>query len=131
MIELFISIKFEIFLIDTICLYILLAGVIWSVASPTRRIWPPPKKKSWQFIITWVLFYMVFGLNALLIFIDWDRWILLSPDRFLIAIPLIILGTMLFYWGVHTLGTKNTSGIKDEFITQGPYRYTRNNSWIT
>ncbi|MHA1439238.1 MAG: methyltransferase family protein [Promethearchaeota archaeon] len=130
MISILESIKTELFLIDLICLYILLIGVTWSVLFPKRRIWPPPKKALWQYILTWFLFYFVFFLNALLFFLDWDSWIILSPYRFFLAIPLIILGSMLVSWGIHTLGTKNTSGIKDQFITQGPYRYTRNPQYL-
>ena len=130
MIEFLISIKFEIYLVDTICLYILLFGITWSVLFPNRRIWPPPKKASWQYIIAWILFYTVFALNILLVFLDWDSWFFLDPLRFLIAVPIIILGVILVSWGVKTLGTKNTSGIKDQFITKGPYQYTRNPQYL-
>ena len=124
------SIKFELFLADLICLYILLIGVIWSVASPNKRIWPPPKKASWQFFVTWILFFIIFSLNFILLIIDWNSWMFTSTFRFFIAIPLIILGSMLFSWGIFTLGTKNTSGVKDKFIIQGPYRYTRNPQYL-
>lgn len=130
MIEFFRSIKIELFIIDLICLYILLIGITWSIIFPKKRIWPPPKKGSWQHLLTWLLFYIIFGLNAIFIIIDWDSWIFLSPLRFLIAIPLIILGIILFSWGIHSLGTKNTSGIKNEFITIGPYRFTRNPQYL-
>ncbi len=124
------TLKFVIFSIDLFCLYILLIGVIWSVLSPKRRIWPPPKKASWQYILTWFLFYMVFLLNFVLLLMDWNSWIFTESFRFFIAVPLIILGGMLFSWGIITLGTKNTSGIKDQFITNGPYRYTRNPQYL-
>ena len=122
--------KFVIFLIDLFCLYFLLIGVTWSVIFPKRRIWPPPKKTSWQYILTWLLFYLVFLLNFVLLLLDWNSWIFTESFRFFIAIPLIILGGMLVSWGIITLGTKNTSGIKDQFITKGPYRYTRNPQYL-
>jgi protein-S-isoprenylcysteine O-methyltransferase Ste14 len=50
--------------------------------------------------------------------------------RFLIGIPLIIIGTFLFSWGVKTLGIKNTSGIKERFIQSGPYQFTRNPQYL-
>jgi len=130
MINLLESIKFELFLVALVFLYILLIGVTWSVIFPKKRIWPPPKKASLQYIISWISFYIVFSLNFIFLFIDWDSWIFLSPFRFYIAIPLIILGSMLVTWGVITLGTKNTSGVKDRFIIKGPYRYTRNPQYL-
>ena len=130
MINLLESIKFELFLVDLVCLYILLIGITWSVSFPKRRIWPSPKKASWQYFITWLLFYIIFSLNFILVFVDWNSWIFSNPFRFLIAIPLIILGSLLVSCGISTLGTKNTSGIKKQFITLGPYRYTRNPQYL-
>jgi protein-S-isoprenylcysteine O-methyltransferase Ste14 len=108
MINLLESIKFELFLVDLVCLYILLIGITWSISFPKRRIWPPPKKASWQYFITWVLFYIVFSLNFILVFVDWNSWIFSNPFRFLIAIPLIILGSLLVSCGISTLGTSYT-----------------------
>ncbi len=119
-----------VFSIDIVVLFILLIGAAWSVAAPNTRIWPPPGKKSWQYLITWILFYLVFGLNTLLIFFDWNTWIFNSPLRFVLGIPLIIIGTLLFSWGIRTLGTINTSGVSDGFINTGPYQFTRNPQYL-
>lgn len=124
------NIKFVLFLVDLVCLYILLIGSSWSVFFPKKRIWPPPKKASWQYFITWILFYIVFSLNFVILILDWNNWIFSHNYRFFIAIPFIILGSFLFLWGIVTLGTKNTSGIKNQFITLGPYRYTRNPQYL-
>lgn len=37
-------------------LLLLLAGTLWSVLRPDRRLWPPPGHHPWQFVATWVLF---------------------------------------------------------------------------
>ncbi len=119
-----------IFLIDVIVLLILLFGASWSVVVPGKRVWPPPGKSSWQYRVSWILFYMVFGINILLIIFDWNSGLFTSDLRWILGAPLIALGSLLLFWGIHTLGTKNTSGIKDGFISVGPYRFTRNPQYV-
>ena len=119
-----------IFILDVVVLLILLLGICWSVGYPGARIWPPPNNRSWQYIITWVLFYLAFGLNALLILFNWNSWQFSGSERFIIGIPLILIGASLFLWGIRTLGLKNTSGAVSEFITSGPYRFTRNPQYL-
>ncbi|MCK4826607.1 phosphatidylethanolamine N-methyltransferase family protein, partial [bacterium] len=103
---------------------------IWSIAAPHKRIWPPPGKRTWQYRVTWIGFYLVFGINALFILFDWNTWIFNGPLRFVPGIPLIIIGTLLFSWGIRTLGTINTSGVSDRFIKTGPYQFTRNPQYL-
>ncbi|MBT3313407.1 MAG: DUF1295 domain-containing protein [Anaerolineae bacterium] len=119
-----------IFFLDVSVLYILLLGAVWSIAFSSKRIWPPPKKQSWQYILTWVCFYLVFLLNALLIVWDWNSWIINDPIRLLIGIPVTIVGALLVTWGISTLGSRNTSGLQDKFVDSGPYRYTRNPQYL-
>jgi protein-S-isoprenylcysteine O-methyltransferase Ste14 len=116
--------------INTCTLLILLVGIIWSVARPEKRIWPPPGKTSWQYILAWILFYMAFGLNTLIIVLDWNSWIFSNPLRFLPGITLVLVGSSLLIWGIRHLGVINTSGISAGFIKTGPYRFTRNPQYL-
>jgi protein-S-isoprenylcysteine O-methyltransferase Ste14 len=125
-----IGIKESIFLADVVINDLLLFGVIWSIAFPEKRIWPVPKKWSWQYSTTWAFFYVAFILNALLIVLDWNTWIIPCEARFLIGVPLLVIGALLVTWGVTTLGIKNTYGLKDGFVLTGPYRYTRNPQYL-
>jgi protein-S-isoprenylcysteine O-methyltransferase Ste14 len=118
------------FAINTCTLIFLLVGIIWSVARPEKRIWPPPGKTSWQYILAWILFYLAFGLNTLIIVLDWNSWIYANPLRFLIGVPLVLVGSSLLVWGIRHLGVINTSGISDGFIKTGPYRFTRNPQYL-
>lgn len=54
----------------------------------------------------------------------------LNPLRFILGIPLSIIGVSLLIWGIRTLGLINTSGISDGFIKKGPYRFTRNPQYL-
>jgi len=123
-------IKEIVFFADIAVHYVLLSGMVWSVAFPKRRIWPPPKKQAWQYIIIWTLFYLAIVLNVSLLVLDWNNWIISKSVRFFVGIPIIVIGTLLWSWGIATLGIKNTSGIKIEFVTIGPYRFTRNPQYL-
>ena len=103
-----------------------LAGAVWSAAVPGRRIWPPPGRRSWQYFLTWAGFCAVCGINLLLLLMHWNSWVFQSPLRFVVGIPLALLGGMLAVWGMVTVGWKNTSGLKGGFVSYGPYRFTRN-----
>lgn len=50
--------------------------------------------------------------------------------RFFLGVPLAALGASLVSWGVATLGVRNTSGVRDRFVRQGPYRFTRNPQYL-
>jgi protein-S-isoprenylcysteine O-methyltransferase Ste14 len=119
-----------IFVIDVILLNLLLLGGVWSVAYPKKRVWPPPGKKSWQHRLTWACFYLVFLANALLFVFDWDSWIIKNISRLILGIPLVLVGALLASWGILTLGTQNTSGLKDGFVRDGPYRFMRNPQYL-
>ncbi len=119
-----------IFIIDLAALLILLIGIFCSIGYPGVRIWPPPSKRSWQYALSWILFYLVFGLNALLIIIDWNSWRYVSPLRFVVGIPMVLIGSLLLIWGIRTLGINNTSGSVSGFIKSGPYKFTRNPQYL-
>lgn len=119
-----------IFTIDVILLYFLLFGGVWSVALPKKRVWPPPGRQSWQHRLTWACFYLVFLANALLFVFDWDSWNLKDISRLILGIPLAASGALLVSWGVFTLGVRNTSGLRDGFVQDGPYRFTRNPQYL-
>jgi protein-S-isoprenylcysteine O-methyltransferase Ste14 len=118
------------FWVDTIIIAAMLMGAVWSVAYPTRRLWPPPAKGSWQHWLTWLLFYSVFGLNAFLLIFDWNSWIFENSLRFIIGVPIVLMGALLVVWGITTLRMQNTSGLKDRFVASGPYAFTRNPQYL-
>ena len=59
-----------------------------------------------------------------------NSWVFQSPLRFVVGIPLALLGGMLAVWGMVTVGWKNTSGLKGGFVSDGLYRFTRNPQYV-
>ena len=116
--------------IALLILIALLAGVVWSVAVPDKRIWPPPGRRSWQYRFTWGGTYAVCAISILLLLMYWNSWVFQGPLRFVVAIPLVLAGGGLALWGVVTVGLKNSQGLRDGFLPAGPYRFTRNPQYV-
>ena len=116
--------------IAVLILITLLTGAIWSAAVPDKRFWPPPGRRSWQYFVMWTGFCAVCGVNVLLILTYWNSWVFQSPVRFIVGIPLVLVGGGLALWGVVTAGWTNSQGLKDGFVFSGPYRFTRNPQYL-
>ncbi len=119
-----------VFAADVATLSVLLAGAVWSVIRPERRIWPPPGRRSWQYVLIWTCTVAAAGFSAALLFLDWNSWVFTGGIRFLVGVPIALLGGLLALWGVATIGWRNSSGVRDGFIPAGPYRFTRNPQYV-
>jgi protein-S-isoprenylcysteine O-methyltransferase Ste14 len=107
----------------------LLAGVLWCIAFPSRRIYPMAGRDAW-FVATWALYGFVFASNALFVLLDWDSGPWTGPLRFWLALPVALVGAALVSWGLRTLGARRTSGLPQELVATGPYGITRNPQYV-
>ena len=107
----------------------LLVGVVWCIAFPARRVYPMAERDAWYFA-TWTLFGFVFFSNPVLVVLDWSSGLWPGALRYWLAAPLVLVGGGLVSWGIHTLGTRRTSGLPEALVAQGPYLLTRNPQYV-
>ena len=123
------AITFPLFLANVGAQLVLLLGAVWCIAVPDRRVYPMTQRSGWLYVM-WALFYFAFASNLAIVILDWNSGLWPSWHRLAIAVPLAALGGALVTWGIATLGTTNTSGVKDGFIRTGPYAITRNPQYL-
>jgi protein-S-isoprenylcysteine O-methyltransferase Ste14 len=107
----------------------LLAGALWCIAFPSRRIYPMRRPDGWYYAL-WALFAFVFLTNPVFVVLDWNSGVWPSSLRFWLALPVAFLGGGLVTWGLVTLGAHRTSGLPEALVAEGPYRLTRNPQYV-
>jgi len=105
-------------------------ALIVSLLYPEYRVWPPPKKGSWQY---WLIHFSTesailscFALG----FLDWNTFLLKHWLRFAFAPLLIAVGAIIFLWGLRSLTLHTSLGSKGKLIKEGPYQYSRNPQYL-
>ncbi len=119
-----------IFIIGSICTIFGGLAIMWSIFKPSHRIWPVTHLTPFKFIIIWGVTFLAFGACIGLSILNWNSLGLPKAVRFGIGIPLIIIGHIIVYAGVCTIGLAATSGAKVSLRTNGIYKYSRNPQYL-
>jgi protein-S-isoprenylcysteine O-methyltransferase Ste14 len=96
-----------------------------TLLAPPFRIWPA-KAGNWQSMTFWSLFRGVWLATFIVAALDWNSTPLLDWTRFLLGVPLGLIGLGVTVCGYFNLGLGNTYCGADGLITGGLYRFSRN-----
>ena len=118
------------FLTTVVCELLLGGSLVLTIAVPSKRVWPPPSKRSWQYYYTWGLTIAATAGTLALGVLDWDSFVLDHWLRFPVGGGLILFGTAFALWGVWSLGVHQTLGLEGRLVTNGAYRYSRNPQYV-
>lgn len=111
----------------TLVIELLLAGsLLFSIARPYSRVWPPPGFRCWQFWWVWSLTIISLLGTFVVAILDWDSFVLNHWARFIVGGVLFIAGTTFALWGLATLSLRTSLGLRGEMVTSGPYPFSRN-----
>lgn len=72
------------------------------------------------------MFGAVIGLGI----VDWKSASMPNALRWAVGPFLIAIGNLIAWWGAFIIGLKATSGVRDELITSGLYRFSRNPQYL-
>jgi len=124
------DLKLLIFVVTIVAEILLGAGLLVSLFTPEYRIYPPPGKKSWQFVYIWSLVTLtVLGVILLTVF-DWDSFLLMHWIRYPIGLFFIASTFLLWLWSSKALTLRTSFGLGGKMATHGPYKYTRNPAYL-
>lgn len=108
----------------------LIGALIWSILRPFKRVWPPNNETSMIPTIAWGLTLAVFGAAIGVGVLDWGSLATPNTLRWAFGPFLIATGNLIVWWGAFSIGLKATSGTRDELITSGLYRFSRNPQYV-
>lgn len=124
------DLKFISIVIGGIAGLYLFAALIWSIALPERRVWPPKKATAGIKIRVWFATIAIFAAAFVLGVADWNSLEWPAPIRWGIGLTLIIVGNIVVWRGVLKIGFDATSGEVDTLKTDGLYAWSRNPQYV-
>lgn len=108
-----------------------LAVVLWSIARPENRIWPPRTFRSGTSFLGWlgtaVFFVSVFALGV----IGWGELPISDWVRFGFGSILVVVGNAGVWTAVAGFGADQTMGAEGHLKTDGLYRVSRNPQYVS
>jgi protein-S-isoprenylcysteine O-methyltransferase Ste14 len=107
-----------------------LAVLIWSIAVPSRRIWPPKRFGAIVLAFVWVPTIALFAILIALGILGWGDIALPGWLRYGLGLALIAVGNVAVWSEVRKFGVNQTSGAKGSLRTDGLYRFSRHPQYV-
>lgn len=108
-----------------------LAAIVWSMAYPERRLWPPKQYTTLTPILVWVPTFPLFGTMIAVGVMEWGSWTIPAAIRYGLGGTLIVLGNLGVWSEVVKFGVDQTGGASGLLRTGGLYRYSRNPQYVS
>nr|WP_187430149.1 PEMT/PEM2 methyltransferase family protein [Roseobacter litoralis] len=106
------------------------ATMLWSIAYPNRRFWPPKRYTMATPILVWVPTFTLFGILIALGVMEWGSLPIPIFLRFGVGVFLIVAGNVVVWSEAAKFGVAQTGGAKGSLRTRGMYRYSRNPQYV-
>ena len=108
----------------------MLAILSWSIIRTDKRLWPPKEATDAVKLRVWPITVLIFGAAFVLGLMDWNRLDWSALARWGIGLPLIVIGNLVVWRGVHFIGIAATSGEATVLKTDGLYSWSRNPQYL-
>ena len=108
----------------------MLGMLLWSIARPEQRVWPPDHATPAIKFRVWFMTILIFAAAFILGILDWNRFDWPTSIRWSIGLPLILIGNIIVWRGVHKIGMAATSGEASGLKTDGLYQWSRNPQYV-
>ena len=107
--------------------------LLFSIAKPRLRFWPPPPRPSWRREFMRVSGIVgplsVLGMLALG-WLDWDSFAWRHWSGFVVGGIVFASGAAFALWGFLGLGVTASEGLGGPLLVSGAYRYSRNPQYV-
>ena len=108
----------------------LFGALVWSIAYPKKRVWPPKKATVGIKVRVWTATVAIFAAGFILGLMDWNALNWPTSLRWGVGLVLIVVGNIVVWSGVIKIGFAATSGEVDTLKTDGLYAYSRNPQYV-